>query len=294
MKTAVNIWAFDPRLDIQGIIKEAKCANFNALELNYGNNSSESFISLETSNRHIQEMSKVIAGEGIQVSSICTELFWQYSLSSGIEKEKQKALEIAARMIETANILNALSVVVIPGIVHAPKCLRHSNSVEYSQAAWHAALESVSRIAAQARDADVVVGIENVYFNKFLLSPLELKVFIKQADSPYVKAHLDLGNANISGIVDDWIVTLDDLVFAVHVKDSMQGDCSIQTFRPPGLGSIDWKNVKEAFRRTNFNGYYILEQSYSNIKEKLTLVELNKKIKCLCVCSEDCDENKQT
>lgn len=283
MKISINTWGFHPELTFLERIKQAKKFGFDAIEINFEENCKCPILSWQTNDNNLIEIKKLAENEGVDISSICTELFWKYSFTSSSTHERIKAIDLAKKMIEFAVKLNASSVVIIPGIVHAPIELRTDQKIESSDNVWEISCENLKKIADFTHGSGVILGIENVYFNKFLLSPLEVVAFIKAIDRSNVKVHLDLGNANLAGIVEDWIVTLGDLIYAIHVKDSVQGDCSLKTFCLPGLGSINWNNVRQALQKIKYTGFLISEQSFVDFTDHSSISFLAKNIKNLCI-----------
>lgn len=260
---SINTWVFNPKMSFVDRVRNAKKAGFSALEINFEENASNPLLSWETSKTSLQEVKSVLNSEGCLISSICTELFWNYSLTSSSPNKKEKALELTRKMIEYAAFFEAGSVVVIPGIVYAPQELRVGNTPELSTEVWKKSIEVLSKLAEEAKQMGIILGVENVYFNSFLLSPLEMRYFIETINQPHVKVHLDLGNANILGLAQDWILTLKELICAIHVKDSIQWQSECRnTFQPIGLGNIQWNAVKTALAEINYKGFFIVEQSY--------------------------------
>ena len=66
--------------------------------------------------------------------------------------------------------------------------------------------------------AKVLLNPENLW-NKFLLSPLEMRSFVDLFHSPWVGAHFDTGNVMQYGYPEDWILTLGPRIKRVHIKD---------------------------------------------------------------------------
>ena len=106
------------------------------------------------------------------------------------------------KQLEHAAILGVDTILVVPGAVGVdfiPNC----EIVPYDQA-YDFALEAFGQLAEEAEAVKVSIGIENVW-NKFLLSPLELRDFIDKIDSPYVGSYFDVGNVLFSGYPEQWI-----------------------------------------------------------------------------------------
>src|SRR5690606_28245567 len=99
------------------------------------------------------------------------------------------------------------------GVDFIPGC----EVVQYDRA-YDRALEAISKLAADAKANNVHIGIENVW-NKFLLSPLEMKTFIDATGSEYVGSYFDVGNAVQNGYPEHWITILGHRIKKVHFKD---------------------------------------------------------------------------
>lgn len=81
--------------------------------------------------------------------------------------------------------------------------------------AYDNALTFFSKLAKEAEALKVSVGIENVW-NKFLLSPLEMRGFIDAVGSDYVGSYFDVGNVVYSGYPEHWISILNKRIKKVH------------------------------------------------------------------------------
>ncbi|OKH12711.1 hypothetical protein FACHB389_36360 [Nostoc calcicola FACHB-389] len=119
-----------------------------------------------------------------------------------------------------------------------------------------------------------------MYFNNFLTSPDEFLKFLKFVGRDNIKVHLDIGNANLTTIpVLKWIEQLNNNICAIHIKDSISNNKTINTFKPLLEGDIDWFSVIRKIKSINYESYLILEHSYSN--GKLEPDELCKRFKTI-------------
>ena len=75
-----------------------------------------------------------------------------------------------------------------------------------------------SRLREDAEDRGVHIAIENVW-NRFLLSPVEMRDLIDRVNNPWVGAYFDIGNAMAFGYPQDWIDVLGRRIVRVHAKD---------------------------------------------------------------------------
>ncbi|GIT72775.1 MAG: hypothetical protein Ct9H300mP28_25890 [Pseudomonadota bacterium] len=64
----------------------------------------------------------------------------------------------------------------------------------------------------------MAIAVENVW-NKFLLSPLEMREFIDNFNTSQVGVYFDVGNVLLTGYPDQWIRILGSRIKRVHIKD---------------------------------------------------------------------------
>ena len=96
---------------------------------------------------------------------------------------------------------------------------------------------------------------ENVW-SKFLVSPLDMRSFIDQFHSPWVRAHFDAGNVMQYGYPQDWILTLGARIKRVHLKDYKLSAGGVQGHFVPLLeGDVQWKEVMAELVKAGYRGY---------------------------------------
>ena len=101
MKKGISAWAFG-NLPYAEIFKLAKQHGFEGVEPVLD---AEGELSLNSTSEDVLKIKKSAEENGIELYSIATGLYWQYSLSSKDEMVKAKAFEIAKKQIEVANLL---------------------------------------------------------------------------------------------------------------------------------------------------------------------------------------------
>lgn len=136
---------------------------------------------------------------------------------------------------------------------------------EYVQAqndATKYAQDAIGELAPYAADLGVVIGLENVWNNLWVM-PDFAAAFIRSFKNPWVKAYLDLGNHTRYAMPEKWLVALDDQIVKLHIKDfkidrskDREGE-----FVRIGDGSIDWKRVRRTIEAVNYNGWVSIESS---------------------------------
>jgi hexulose-6-phosphate isomerase len=231
----------------------AKKAGFEAIELAL-NETGE--LSLDSSDSEIISYKKIADEIGIKLSSLACSLFWQYSLTSNNEATRRKAMEIVRKELDFAALLGVDTVLVVPGAVGVdfiPGC----EIVDYD-IAYDRALAAIKELAPYAEQKKVFIGIENVW-NKFLLSPLEMRSFIDSIGSEYVGAYFDAGNVITTGYPEQWIKILGKRIKKVHFKDFRRDVGTAAGFVDLLAGDVDYPAVMDALRAIGYNSFITAE-----------------------------------
>jgi hexulose-6-phosphate isomerase len=127
---------------------------------------------------------------------------------------------------------------------------------------WNRVTESLRPVVPYAAERKVCITPENVW-NKFLVSPLEMRSFVDQFHSPYLQTHFDTGNIMQYGFPQDWILTLGSRIRRVHLKDyKLSARAEQGRFVPLLEGDVDWKAVISALVQTGYHGFLSPEYSY--------------------------------
>jgi hexulose-6-phosphate isomerase len=110
--------------------------------------------------------------------------------------------------------------------------------------------------AAESRG--VTICIENVW-NKFLLSPLEMRDFIDSFQSERVGSYFDVGNILLTGYPEQWVRVLSRRIRRVHLKDFRRKVATIEGFCDLLAGDVDWPAVMCALREIHYEGWIAAE-----------------------------------
>lgn len=265
MKKGINIWSFREGTPIMECVRTAKDAGFEGIELSL-NESGE--LGLQTTEKEVRQLRESILEAGLEISGLATGLYWSYSMTSESAANRSKARDICRKQLELAAILGADTILVIPGAVGVD-FIPGSEVVDYDKA-YDRALEAVSKLAADAEKIGVSIGIENVW-NKFLLSPLEMRNFIDAAGSAYVGAYFDAGNVVHSGYPEQWVRILGERIKKVHFKDYRRQAGGLHGFVDLLAGDVDYKAVVKALRDIGYAGYATAEMipHYAQYSEQI-------------------------
>ena len=92
-------------------------------------------------------------------------------------------------------------------------------------------------------------------WNGFLLSPLEMRSFVDEIASDYVKVYLDAGNVWHYGYPQQWIRILGKRIARIHVKGfkrsvgTLAGFCELQD------GDVPYPDILQALREIGYDSY---------------------------------------
>lgn len=253
MKKGINIWSFPGDLSIAQCMAIAKDAGFEGIELSLNEKGP---LSLESNASDIEEIRKEALDTGIALTSLASGLYWDYALTSGKKEIREKAQDIVKKQLETAAILGVDTILVIPGAVGVD-FIPGSEVVSYDRA-YDLALEAITKLSEEAEATRVSIGIENVW-NKFLLSPLEMRDFLDKVDSEYVGSYFDVGNVLYSGYPEHWIRILNKRIKKVHFKDYRRESGGLSGFVDLLAGDVNYPEVINALNEIGYDDFVIGE-----------------------------------
>lgn len=252
MKKGINVWSF-PAGTVRDTLSLAKAAGFEGVELALNG---EGELSLASTDREIREIRKLAEDLGLSLYSLSCGLCWDYRLSDDDPALRQKAKDMIRRQLEVAKILGADTILALPGVVNVEFSFPEKK-VAYD-VVYERALEGVSELAKDAEAIGVSIGLENVW-NKFLLSPMEMRDFIDRIGSPYVGSYLDIGNTLYCGYPEDWVRILGGRIKKVHFKDYRMQAGGLHGFVDLLAGDVDYPEVMRAFAEIGYDDWVSAE-----------------------------------
>jgi L-ribulose-5-phosphate 3-epimerase len=206
-------------------------------------------LTINSTEAEIREVGLLAKEAGTRIHSVATMMLFFYPLSSRVPTVRDKGIDVALRMLRTASVLGADTVLIIPGLV--------TPSVGY-QEAYRRSQSVIRDLETEARRLDVVLAIENVW-NRFLLSPLEMTRYLDELGSEYVGAYFDVANVMTVGYPADWLRELGHRVKGVHFKDFRRDIDNILGFTHLLHGDVDWHAVIGELREISYQGYVTVE-----------------------------------
>ena len=270
MKKSINLWAFPypEKMTLRQCLQLAKDAGFDGIELNYD---LESELSPKSGTPEFTQIRKMADEIGIQISGLCSFLFWPYPLTSNDPTERARGMELAGKMTQAAHDLGTENLLVVPGAVHMP--WREDHDPTPNDVCDRRARKAIGKLLPTAEKLNVHLNIENIFFNGFLMSPMEMVDFVDSFSSPYVQVHFDTGNIMEYQFPEHWIPILGKRIKNVHLKEfTKKGtDHSLEAFRPLLDGTTNWPAVLEAFNQVGYDGYLTFEyfHPYQHFPEAL-------------------------
>ena len=248
MKIGVNAWMFPDNVTIPQGLKLAKRAGFDCVELNV---SEDGYLTPESDEGSVTFFREAAEKMSLELLSVCTGLLWEYPITSCDPEIARRGIDIVRKSLQVCKWLGANTLLVVPGVV--------TQDVPYEVAYERssAALTDLSRTAAEL---GIFIGVENVW-NRFLLSPLEMRDFIDGIGSEAVGVYFDVGNVLVNGFPDQWIRLLGGRIKQVHAKDFNTNVGNLSGFTNLLSGDVNWKEVKKALGDIDYDGIVTAEIS---------------------------------
>lgn len=195
-----------------------------------------------------EEIKRAAESAGIRIDSVMNMDHWDYPLSSSDPTVVEKSLAGMRTSLRNAKLWGSDVVLLVPAVVNPQTSYRD---------AWTRSQQQIRKLIPLAAELKVVIGIEEVW-NKFLLSPLEMKQYIAEFRSPWIKAWFDVGNVLLYGYPQDWIRTLGKDIVKLHIKDFKRKENGYAWVNL-GDGDANWPAIRKALAEIGYSGSAIVE-----------------------------------
>lgn len=253
MKKGISIWSF-PEGTLTENFALAADAGFEGVEVALGEGVGE--ITLASTEKELLAVKNLAKESGIELYSVACGLYWDYFLNDADEAARTKAQDIVKKQLEIASILGCDSILVIPGCVNA-EFAAPGKVMDY-ETCYNRSFESIMKVKQYAEKYKVNIGLENVW-NKFLLSPMEMRDFIDKIGSDYVGSYLDIGNTLANGYPEHWIRTLGNRIKKVHFKDYRIEAGGLHGFVDLLAGDVNYPAVVNELEQIGYDGWVTAE-----------------------------------
>ena len=258
MKKSINLWAFPfpDKMSLEQSLRLAKDAGFDGIELNYD---LDSELSPKSGTAEFTAIRRLADKIGIEISGLCSFLFWPYPLTSHDLEKRARGLELASLMTSAAHDLGTDNLLVVPGAVHIP--WRTDYEPVANDVCDQRAKAAIAKLLPQAEKLKIHLNIENIFFNGYLMTPMEMGAFVDGFHSEFVHVHFDTGNIMQYQFPEHWIAYLGQRIRNVHLKEfTKKGtDSSLEAFRPLLDGTTNWPAVLDALETNGYKRYLTFE-----------------------------------
>lgn len=248
MLKSISVWAFDPARPLDEVFALAKENGFPAVEVAIAEDGP---ITPQTTEDECKRILEQAQKAGVTVSSMASGGGWSLPISCTDEATRRKGINFIASSLQVAKWLELDTILVVPGGVAADFIPGFKNAPY--EVAYKNVKEALQELAPVANQTQVSIGIENVW-NKFLLSPLEMRQFIDDLQSDYIGSYFDVGNVIQTGFPEQWIHILGKRIKKVHFKDFKASVGTLDGFCDLLDGDVDYAEVMKALREIGYNG----------------------------------------
>jgi len=249
---SINYWSMpgglEGSLEVSTFLKAAKRHGYDAVELCVGEGGA---LGLNSDKAKCQAIVAEAEDLGLTIPSTASGLYWGRALGDSSFSARAHAADDLKKMLQISGWLGAKTHLTIPGAVEV-FFLPEREIIDYSHV-WEFAASGLKEILPYAEEAGVRMGIENVW-NKFLMSPIEMKHFLDQFDSPFIGSYLDVANVLPFGYPEQWLRILGDKIVGIHFKDFRKAVGTIEGFVDLLEGDVNWPEVMKAIDEIGYSG----------------------------------------
>ena len=257
MKISASYWIFDGGLDctlpIKSAMEQASKMGFEGIELGIA---SQGVLTHNTSQAECEEIVREAEKHGLEISGVASGESWTTSPTANDEDVRKKIIDFTQKALQITHWLGSDAYLFVPGAVEV-FFLPDAEVIPYD-VCYQRASEAISQLVPVAEKLGVAIAVENVW-NKFLLSPLEMREFIDNFNTSQVGVYFDVGNVLLTGYPDQWIRILGSRIKRVHIKDFKRSVGNADGFVDLLEGDVDFEAVKQALSEINYDGYVTAE-----------------------------------
>ena len=257
MYKALNYWVFGgfgPNKTPYEFIDFAKARGLDGVELTL-----DDCLPVTVDEATCRKIAAYAAEKGVGLRTMATGHYGAESLGADDEAERARAVEFTKKYLQIAAWLGVETILVVPGSTSVawdpsrPK-------VAYGRC-WEQSTKSLNELLPLAERLGVNIALENVWM-RFLLSPMEWKLFLDQFASDRIGMYLDVGNCLVYLPAEDYVALLGRRVKAIHVKNWKGSDCGggLHGFGDSLLeGDVDFKAAVAALEKIGYAGTFTAE-----------------------------------
>lgn len=211
-----------------------------------------------------KEVIEAMKATGLKASSVCNSKHWELLMSHPDADVRRKGIDAMIVAMEDAKAYGTDAVLLVPG--------RVDENTSYEDC-WNRSTECIKELVPPAEKMKINICVENVW-NNFLLSPIEMRMYLEQFKSSYVRMYFDCGNILVYGWPEQWIATLGNLIGRIHIKEFSRQKADKEG-RWAGFGvsltegDVRWKEVMTEIRHHYKGTWLTTEQGSSKTADEL-------------------------
>lgn len=244
MKVAITELVL-PTLSVPDFLTTIKAAGFESAELSVRNTADAPF-GYHTTDDEIKSFGQASKEIGIPIDSITISNAKGHLLLP--PDEAKDAIAETAWALEAGAKLGAKAALHTLG--------RFSPDLYYEDA-YNNGIQNLKTLAPICEKLNISIAVEFVW-SGFLFSPLEMRRFLEEVNSPAIGFYFDPGNMAIYQYPQHWARALAKYIKHVHVKDFKGGPGN---YSWPGLleGDINFPAVMAEIRKAGYDGPLVSE-----------------------------------
>lgn len=193
---------------------------------------------------------QALKDNGLECCSVCGA----YGLDRDL-RGSQTAQETGKQYIKDClDICNELENDLFIGPHYSAVGRSQMETEEDKKTQWALVVKNLQELCRYAEERGVYLAVEplNRFETDFLNICADAKRLIEDVGSPMLKIHLDTFHMNIEEKSSAMtILDAGDLLYHVHASENDRG--------APGTGAVDWKGVKDALVKIDYDRYVVIE-----------------------------------
>ena len=253
MKKSINAWALPGGTELGRAFEMVAECGFEGIEINFVDEPDRRGVmpgaigelSVWLDEKYLLKVREMAEARGLRITSASTGMFWASQMSNPDPAHRAHAVALAEQMIRCCAAVGGDTVLIVPGCV--------DDSTSYAEA-YDNALQSMRKVRRTAEEYKINACVENVW-NKFLLSPLEMRDFVDKVGGEYVGAYFDIGNVVVNSYPEYWIDILGGRIRKLHAKDFKRSVGNGNGFCNLLEGDVRWDRVMASLENIGYDGY---------------------------------------
>lgn len=257
MIKAINMWslpgAWATWEQLPETFRRVKAMGFEGLELSFD---PDGPVGMSSTADEMAVLRRAADDAGLVLTSIATGAFWTHNFGQDDAASRATARSYAVKMLELGQMLGVKNLLVVPGSVDI--FFQPEEPVVSYDVVMDRVVDAMKSLIPDCERTGVRIGMENVW-NKFFMSPLEMRNVIDAIDSPFIGAYFDVGNVLRTGYPEQWIRILGKRIVSVHLKDYRLSVGTVDGFVDLLEGDVNWLEVMKALKEIGYDGALIAE-----------------------------------